>query len=414
MKLPEFSTRPGLWTERDGTAIYTRLAFAGVDLAPHWNRLAVRLSDDAQGAGAGMDLSVVAQLCSQKETGLAIQAEALKYQTLFRSPCASARPSLRVLALAAEMDIGGNTPLEFLLEGSDVELITLYVKPDAPLPAALPAHDVAIVIAPDDAATRETLARIGEMITHWPVPVLNGPERIGMLDRNRLCRLLAGIEGLEIPLTERVDRDQLAALGSGEIALQTLLADGAFPIIARPVGSHAGFGLAKLDSAGAVAAYLEARPEGRFFISRFVDYASPDGQFRKFRLVIVDGRAYACHMAVADEWKVWYLNGDMILNAGNRREEEVFMSRFDEGFGRRHGRALDEMIARIDLSYFQVDCAETRDGKLLVFEADNAAIVHDMDPVSLFPYKAPQMRKVFAAFVAMLKRAAHSGARQAA
>ncbi len=25
-------------------------------------------------------------------------------------------------------------------------------------------------------------------------------------------------------------------------------------------------------------------------------------------------------------------------------------------------------------------------------------VVHDMDPVDLFPYKAPQMRRVFAAF----------------
>ena len=39
---------------------------------------------------------------------------------------------LRVLALAAQMDIGGNTPIEFLLEGSDVELITLYVVPGLP------------------------------------------------------------------------------------------------------------------------------------------------------------------------------------------------------------------------------------------------------------------------------------------
>jgi hypothetical protein len=37
-----------------------------------------------------------------------------------------------------------------------------------------------------------------------------------------------------------------------------------------------------------------------------------------------------------------------------------------------------------------------------MFEADNAAIVHNMDPPDVFPYKAPQMRKIFDAFVAML------------
>ena len=41
-----------------------------------------------------------------------------------------------------------------------------------------------------------------------------------------------------------------------------------------------------------------------------------------------------------------------------------------------------------------------------MFEADNTAIVHDMDPVELFPYKQTQMRKVFDAFIAMLERRA--------
>ena len=49
-------------------------------------------------------------------------------------------------------------------------------------------------------------------------------------------------------------------------------------------------------------------------------------------------------------------------------------------------------------------CAETRDGRLLVFEADAAAIVHLMDPPDLFPYKQPQMRRVFAAFEDLLRR----------
>jgi hypothetical protein len=42
---------------------------------------------------------------------------------------------------------------------------------------------------------------------------------------------------------------------------------------------------------------------------------------------------------------------------------------------------------------------------LLIFEADNTAIVHDMDSPDVFPYKVPQMRKVFEAFAAMFRRA---------
>ena len=136
--------------------------------------------------------------------------------------------------------------------------------------------------------------------------------------------------------------------------------------------------------------------------------------FRKYRIVLVDGRAYACHMAISDQWKIWYLNADMILNDANRAEEARFMATFDAEFAVRHKDALAEMSRRIGLAYCTVDCAETKDGRLLIFEADNTAIVHDMDPVDVFPYKAPQMRKIFDAFVAMLYRHARKERMQAA
>ena len=44
------------------------------------------------------------------------------------------------------------------------------------------------------------------------------------------------------------------------------------------------------------------------------------------------------------------------------------------------------------------DARKSSDGRLLIFEADTGMVVHDMDPVDLFPYKLPQMRRVFSAF----------------
>lgn len=80
------------------------------------------------------------------------------------------------------------------------------------------------------------------------------------------------------------------------------------------------------------------------------------------------------------------------------------MQFFDESFAVRHTQAIGAMSAAIGLDYVLVDCAETRDGELLIFEADHCAIVHDMDPVNVYPYKPMQMRKIFSAFAAMLKR----------
>ena len=393
-------------TSRIGLASLTRTAFGGGDLRPLWHQLMDKVTEDAAGAGMGMDLSVISQLLGDQPTGLALQLESLSHRRLYRLPCGVKRPGLRVLAFAAVTDIGGNTPLEFLLEGSDIELATCYVTPGMKLPSPMPDHNIAIVIVPDADATRDVLAMLDALAANWPRPVLNQPRRIGMLDRDRLCGLLDGIAGLDVPGTARLGRNEMTDLAAGRLSLRDVLRDGVFPLIARPTGSHAGFGLCRIADAAELQAYLAGRPEEAFFISRFVDYASPDGMFRKYRIVFVDGKPYACHMAIADEWKVWYLNADMAVSVPHRTEEAMFMLQFDQEFAVRHRRALTDMASRIGLEYVAIDCAETRDGSLLVFEADNTAIVHDMDPPSVYPYKPAQMQKIFKAVQAMFARRA--------
>ena len=44
------------------------------------------------------------------------------------------------------------------------------------------------------------------------------------------------------------------------------------------------------------------------------------------------------------------------------------------------------------------------DGRLLIFEVDNAMIVHAMDDEGMYPYKKPAMQKVFTAFRRLLTR----------
>jgi glutathione synthase/RimK-type ligase-like ATP-grasp enzyme len=387
-----------------GVARLTKMAVAGIDLRPLWRTLIAKAIDGTIKAGEGLDLSLIAQLLGDKPAGLAVQNEILSSHQLFRSPCAATKPRLRVLALAAATDMGSNMPIEFLLEQSDIELMTLYVIAESELPGALPDHDVAIVIASDSEDCRDALRKIERAGSQWPSPLLNAPRLVCNLDRDKLHLVLDGIAGLEIPATIAITREQLSDVASDLI----------FPVIVRPRGSHAGAGLAKLDGHHALKRYLDTRREQEFFIARFIDYSNEDGLFRKYRIVFVDGRPYACHMAIADRWDIWYLNAGMSASASKRLEEQTFMQTFDIAFARRNATALAGIANRIGLDYFTIDCAETKSGSLLIFEADNTAIVHDMDPPDIFPYKLPQMRKVFDAFAAMLDRRAQRSRERAA
>ena len=78
----------------------------------------------------------------------------------------------------------------------------------------------------------------------------------------------------------------------------------------RPVGSHAGKGLEKSASPDALPTYLQQHGDAAFYISRFVDYRSADGQFRKYRLALIEGKPYLCHTAI--------LNAGMSESAAKR------------------------------------------------------------------------------------------------
>src|SRR5258708_16238213 len=198
---PIGTTEP-LCADRIGFAKLTTMAFGGTDLRPLRDELLAKVAGGTADAGEGLDLSLITQLLGDKQMGMAIQGEVLAFHQLFRSPCAAEKPKLRVLALAAAIDMGGNTPIEFLLEESGIELLTLYVVAGVELPASLPDHDVAIVIASDSEECREALGIIDSAVPHWPRPILNAPRFVCNLDRDKMHRLLCGIEDLDIPASQ--------------------------------------------------------------------------------------------------------------------------------------------------------------------------------------------------------------------
>jgi hypothetical protein len=385
-----------------GLARLAKMAFDGVDLGPLWEQLSARALAVPPDAAALMDLSTIAMLKERRDHRLTLQARALALHRRYRQPAAGAE-GLRLLAFMAPGDFLANTPVEFMLQGSSVILEMLYVVPGWPLPP-VPEHDVALVAATELEQNRPVLDQIAALVPTWPRPVLNAPDRIARLTRDGAWALIHSLPGVAFPMNARVSRERLAAIAGGDAAVADIL-DAAFPIIARPVDSHAGHGLARLASAADVPPYLDEQPAPEFFIAPFVDYRGADGLYRKYRVALVAGRPYACHMAISDHWMIHYLNAGMMESAAKRAEEARFMAEFDRDFAVRHRAALAAVADRISLDYVTVDCAETPDGRLLVFEAGNGMIVHAMDPPELFPYKEPQMRKVFGAFEAMLRDA---------
>lgn len=386
-----------------GVAPLMRRAFRNEAMTPVATALMERARAHPLDANAYMDCSTVLQLTGDRDIALAVQAEAVRLRPRYALP-AKNDASLRLLILMGLGDLMSNTPIEFLIEDSDVALETLYLTQDAPWPDTLPEHDVLMVGLAESDANQPLLRRLSDYLADWPHPVLNRPEHIAVLSRDGACAALAGIEGVEMPRTCRVDRARLAALARQPGLLRRILPDAAFPLIVRPIGSHAGHDLEKIDAAADLSGYLARVPAERFYLARFVDYRGAGGMFRKFRVVLIDGRPFVCHYAISSHWMIHYLNAGMDRSAEKRAEEAHCMAHFDAGFAVRHRAALAAIDHRIGLPYLGIDCAETPDGHLLIFEIDNAMVVHAMDDEQLYPYKRPAMNQIFAAFRQLLER----------
>jgi len=372
------------------------------------------LPDEAAALAGALDTATLALLCGQREHGLALQRDVLERCAVFRIAGRHAGPTaLRLLAFAAPGDLQMNMPIEFITAHLDIRLDVLTLLPDQALPVMVPDHDVAICIVSD--SDPATLARLKPLLRRWPRPVLNPPDRIAggrleNLTREGIARLFADASGLAsvllAPTTVERSRETLLAHLAAGADIEALIPGGSWPLLVRPAGSHAGKLLECLHDEEELAIYADAISAAQFTLTRFIDYRAPDGHYRKYRIALIGGRPFLCHMAVSHHWMIHYLNAGMTESAEKREDEARAMAEFDTGFARRHAAALAILHERLGLDYVLLDCGEAPDGRLLLFEVEMAAIIHLLDPPDLFPYKPKQMQRVFTAFEALLHTAA--------
>ncbi len=366
------------------------------DLSALIDALIERVSGEDVDAGALLDLSFLSQFTGNRDGGLELQAQALAAQPVFENVYGDGS-DIRVLALLAPGDLTTNTPLDFLVEHSNITLLTAYLDPDAESPAdlALPEHDVAILAIGESPAHAPLLFRLAERCAHWPRPMINAQSlHIAAMTRDTVAAAFAGESAILAPETRRMSRAQIAEGGL------------IFPLTIRPTGTQAGAGLEKVEDGAGLADYLLRHSDPEFYVADFIDYSASDGLFRKQRIVFIDRVPYLSHLAISEHWIVHYMSAGMTENARRRTEEALFMERFDADFCQRHAQAFKLLCDRIDLDYFGIDCGETRDGRLLLFEVDIAMIVHAIEDGPEFSYKKAPMARLFDAFAALLRRRA--------
>jgi hypothetical protein len=332
----------------------------------------------------------VAQLLRRPELALEHQRRAIALAPVHSIPAAE-HEDYALLVPSVPGTFLANTPVELLFDQARVTIHRWYVDPAAGVPP-LPDYDAVFVAAGESQAAQPALRALESFCAAQRVPVLNRPAGIARLNRLDFARTFAGSALCRVPRVERMTRARYAADG--------------FPLphIVRPLDSHAGTDLARIENDAERQAYLAAVAAPDLYVSEYADYLGDDGYFRKYRIIFIDGEPYPFHLAISPRWMVHYYNAAMDEHAWMRDEEHRFLADIGGVFAGPLGAALREVGERLALDYVGIDCAIDRAGKLLLFEADNALIVHMMDDPVRYGYKHRYVPRLFAALDAMVRR----------
>jgi hypothetical protein len=275
-------------------------------------------------------------------------------------------PPISVLLLISAA--GGNIPAESLLDNRTVKttvLVTEYAEANVPLPQ----HDLVFNSIGDADLCREGLDAACSVLARTRRPVINHPAVV---------------------------------LKTGRAANVERLRGFAFPFLLRAPGFHTGRYFTRIEDPQGLAAAAASLPSDDAWLIEQLDARDGEGLFRKYRVMFVNRRLYALHLAISRNWKVHYFRADMAHSEDNRRKDGEFLDNMANVIGARAMTALERINATLGLDYGGIDFAVNAQGDVLFFEANATMVMIPLAPDEKWAYRRAAFDKVFAAVRTML------------
>jgi tetratricopeptide (TPR) repeat protein len=284
---------------------------------------------------------------------------------------------------------GGNIPLDALLDERVFLVHELYVE--AYRGEALPPHELMVNAIADADRGSEALVCAAAIAQQATGRVVNAPHAVAATGRVANAERLALLADVIAPAARAFARNSAPAVP--------------FPLIVRAPGLHMGRGMMRADDSQALSAALRALPPRDDLIAiAYVDTRSPDGPWRKYRVMAIDGVLYPLHLAIAHRWDVHYFSSAMFDRADYRLEEERFLANPQSTLGARAWAALGRVRDELGLDYAGIDFALHADGRVVVFEANAAMTPLRPDDDPRFGYREAASKAVHAALEQMFRR----------
>jgi hypothetical protein len=331
------------------------------------------LACDSACAEAAQGMARALALLGEHEAAEPFWAAGFSGRAVAPRRCHGVAPGAEVLYLAAAR--GGNVRFWPWMDDRAMAITVVYadyLDPRQPLP---PHQRIVNAIGDADRAAT-ALDNAAILVASSPAPVINAPARVQRTGRGDLAAVCAGIDGLRAPVIRRMSRASLLTAR-----------DLVFPLLLRAPGFHTGQHLTRVETQAALAPAIAEMPGEMLFVIEPLEARGPDGMSRKYRVMLVGGRLYPWHLAIAPHWKVHYYTAAMAEHQALRDEEARFLRDMPGVLGPRAMAALQALSERLGLDYAGVDFALAPDGSVLVFEANATMTINAPPPEPVWAYR---------------------------
>ena len=175
-----------------------------------------------------------------------------------------------------------------------------------------------------------------------------------------------------------------------------------FPLLLRSPGFHTGQNFVLVESATELPNAATGLPGDDLLVIEYLDARDNDGNARKYRVMIIDGRIYPMHLAISRQWKVHYFTADMGDHSDYRSEEAAFLTDMPKIIGKKAVTALEKIGNELGLDYGGIDFGLGPAGDVLLFEANATMVVNPPDPNEQWAYRRTAVTKILDAVSTMI------------
>lgn len=230
----------------------------------------------------------------------------------------------------------------------------------------VPGHyPVVLNLVTDPDQHPRTLERVRKLMRGYRGRLINRPEAVLRTTRDQVAKRLATIPNLRAPRTVRLKvqgpHSPPKLMGGTSLS---------YPAILRQAGTHGGKIIGRVETASEATALLDKA--GEYILTEFVDFRSPDGLYRKYRVFFIGQRRIFRHLIGAEDWNIHAKErfAFMATHPGLIAEERDMLESPDGNFPPEVAATLDAVRQHMGLDFFGVDFGLAPDGQVVLFEAN--------------------------------------------